>query len=129
MAKKGGMFRPSRRGARGQGMRGQGAAAAGGFSPDMLKRAQELQTQLAQAQDELKDATVTASVGGGVVSVTLGGDHKLRDVTIDPDVVDPDDTEMLQDLLVAAVNEAQDQLDAMQQERMSGLTGGIPGFD
>ena len=59
--------------------------------------------------------------GGGVVSVTLGGDHKLREVVIDPDVVDPEDTEMLQDLLVAAVNEAQDRLEAMQQERMSAV--------
>ena len=125
MAKKGGMYRQSRRPAR-----GQGAGAAGGINPEMLRRAQELQTQLAEAQDELKDATVTASAGGGIVSVTLGGDHKLREVTIDPDVVDPDDTEMLQDLLVAAVNEAQDQLEALREERMSGLTDGlqVPGF-
>jgi len=120
MAKKGGMFRQSRRPAR-----GQGAAAGGGFNPEMLRRAQELQTQLAQAQDELKDATVTASAGGGIVSVTLGGDHKLRDVEIDPDVVDPEDTEMLQDLRVAAVNEAQDQLEALREERLSGLTDGL----
>ena len=125
MAKKGGMYRQRRRPAR-----GQGAAAAGGINPEMLRRAQELQTQLAEAQDELQDATVTASAGGGIVSVTLGGDHKLREVTIDPDVVDPDDTEMLQDLLVAAVNEAQDQLEALREERMSGLTDGlqVPGF-
>lgn len=122
MAKrKGGMFRP----ARSNKQRGAAAAAAGGFSPDMMRRAQELQSQLAEAQDELKDATVEASVGGGVVSVTIGGDHKLRAVTIDPDVVDPDDTEMLQDLVVAAVNEAQDRLEQMQQERMSGLTDGL----
>lgn len=122
MAKrKGGMFRP----ARSNKQRGAGAAAAGGFSPDMMRRAQELQSQLAEAQDELKDATVEVSVGGGVVSVTIGGDHKLRAVTIDPDVVDPEDTEMLQDLVVAAVNEAQDRLEQMQQERMSGLTDGL----
>ena len=128
MAKrKGGMFRPSRSNK----ARGQGVAGAGGFSPEMVRRAQELQTQLAEAQDELKDATVEASVGGGVLSVTLGGDHRLREVTIDPDVVDPDDTEMLQDLFVAAVNEAQDRLEEMQQERMSGLTDGLPlpGFE
>ena len=122
MAKrKGGMFRP----ARSNKARGQGIAGGGGFSPDMVRRAQELQTQLAEAQDELKEATVEASVGGGVVSVTLGGDHKLRDVTIDPDVVDPDDTEMLQDLVLAAVNEAQDRLEELQHERMSGLTDGL----
>lgn len=125
MAKKGGMFRQSRRPAR-----GQGAAGAGGFNPEMIKRAQELQEQMAQAQDELNDATVTASAGGGIVSVTLGGDHKLRSVTIDPDVVDPEDTEMLQDLLMAAVNEAQDQLEALRDERLAGLTQGlqVPGL-
>ena len=122
MAKrKGGMFRP----ARSNKARGQGVSGGGGFPPDMVRRAQELQTQLAEAQDELKEAMVEASVGGGVVSVTLGGDHKLRDVTIDPDVVDPDDTEMLQDLVLAAVNEAQDRLEELQQERMSGLTDGL----
>ena len=121
MAKrKGGMFRP----ARSNKQRGQGVAGAGGFSPEMMRRAQELQNQLSEAQDELKDATVEATVGGGVVSVTLGGDHKLREVVIDPDVVDPEDTEMLQDLLVAA-NEAQDRLEQLQQERMSGLTDGL----
>lgn len=126
MAKKrGGMFRQPRRTAR-----GTGAAAGGGFNPEMLRRAQELQAQLAEAQDELKDASVTASVGGGIVSVTLGGDHKLREVSIDPDVVDPDDTEMLQDLLVAAVNEAQDQLEALREQRLAGLTEGldVPGL-
>jgi len=125
MARKGGMYRQSRKPAR-----GQGAAAGGAFSPEMLKQAQALQTQLTEAQDELKDATVTAAAGGGVVSVTLGGDHKLREVVIDPDVVDPEDTEMLQDLIVAAVNEAQDRLEALSQERMSGLTDGfnLPGL-
>ena len=122
MAKrKGGMYRP----ARSNKQRGQGVAGGGGFSPEMLRRAQELQNQLSEAQDELKDATVTASAGGGVITVTMGGDHRLREVEIDPDVVDPDDTEMLQDLIVAAVNEAEDRLDAMQQERMSGLTDGL----
>ncbi len=125
MAKKGGMYRQSRRSAR-----GQGAAAAGGLNPEMIRRAQELQAQMAQAQDELQDATVTASSGGGIVSVTVGGDHKLREVTIDPDVVDPDDTEMLQDLLMAAVNEAQDQMEALREERLAGLTDGlqVPGL-
>ena len=125
MAKKGGMFRQSRRPAR-----GQGAASAGGINPEMIRRAQALQAQLAEAQDELQDATVTATSGGGIVSVTVGGDHKLRELTIDPDVVDPEDTEMLQDLLLAAVNEAQDQLEALREERLSGLTDGlqVPGL-
>ena len=125
MARKGGMFRQSRKAAR-----GQGAAAAGGLSPAMLKQAQELQTKMAAAQDELKDAAVTGSAGGGVVTATIGGDHKLRELAIDPDVVDPEDTEMLQDLIVAAVNEAQEQLEALSAERMSGLADGfdLPGL-
>ncbi len=125
MARKGGMFRQSRKAAR-----GQGAAVAGGLSPAMLKQAQELQTKMAAAQDELKDAAVTGSAGGGVVTATIGGDHKLRELAIDPDVVDPEDTEMLQDLIVAAVNEAQEQLEALSAERMSGLADGfdLPGL-
>lgn len=119
MAKaKGGMFRQPRK-ARGQG-------AAGGINPAMMRQAQELQDKLAEAQEEIKQATVEASAGGGVISVVLGGDHKLRSVTIDPDVLDPDDTEMVQDLIIAAINEASDKLEAMQQERMSGLTAGLP---
>ena len=98
----------------------------GGIDPSMLRQAQELQDQLAAAQEELKAATVEATVGGGVVTVELGGDHRLRRVHIDPDVLDPDDPEMLQDLVLAAVNEAADKLDALEQERMSGLTGGLP---
>ena len=94
----------------------------------MMRQAQELQEQLSQAQDELREATVEASAGGGALSVTLGGDHKLRSVTLAPDVLDPDDHEMVQDLIIAAVNEANDKLEALSQERMSGLTAGIPGF-
>ena len=122
MAKKGGMFRSGRKKAR-----GRGAATAGGIDPAMMRQAQELQEQLSQAQDELREATVEASAGGGALSVTLGGDHKLRSVTIDPDVLDPDDHEMVQDLIMAAVNEANDKLEALSQERRPGRTAGSPG--
>ena len=120
MAKKGGMFRQSRKVARGQG------AAGGGINPAMMRQAQDLQEKLAAVQDEIKEATVEASAGGGVVNVVLGGDQRLREVTIDPDVVDPEDTEMLRDLLIAAVNEAKEKLDQLQEERMAGLTDGLP---
>ena len=123
MAKKGGMFRSGRKKAR-----GRGAATAGGLDPAMMRQAQELQEQLSQAQDEIREATVEATAGGGALSVTLGGDHKLRSVTIDPDVLDPDDHEMVQDLIIAAVNEANDKLEALSEQRMSGLTAGIPGL-
>ncbi len=119
MAKgRGGMFRPPNRPA----PRG---AVPGGISPDMLRQAQALQEKLAQAQEEIRDITVEAAVGGGVVRVVLGGDHRLRAVTIDPEALDPADPEMLQDLIVAAVNEAADKLEASQQAQISGLTGGL----
>lgn len=122
MAKaRGGMFRQPRRTAKGQGL-----AAAGGASQNMLRQAQELQQQLAQAQEEIHAATVEVSVGGGVVTVVMSGDRKLRSVTIDPEVVDPKDSEMLQDLVLAAVNEALDKVEALHAERMAGLTGGLP---
>ncbi|MEE9276916.1 MAG: YbaB/EbfC family nucleoid-associated protein [Dehalococcoidia bacterium] len=121
MAKaRGGMFRQPKK------ARGQGAAAAGGLNAEMVRQAQELQDKLHQAQADLQEATVEATAGGGVVSVVLGGDHRLRSVTIDPDVLDPDDSEMVQDLIIAAVNEANDKLQALQDERMAGLTAGLP---
>ena len=119
MAKRGGMYRQSKK------ARGQGAAATGGVNSAMVRQAQEFQQKLAEAQDELREASVEASVGGGVVSVELGGDRKLRNVSIAPDVLDPEDHEMVEDLVMAAVNEATDKLEALQEERMSGLTGGL----
>ena len=80
MAKKGGMFRSGRKKAR-----GRGAATAGGLDPAMMRQAQELQEQLASAQDELREATDEASAGGRALSVTLGGAHKLRSDTLAPD--------------------------------------------
>lgn len=120
MAKaRGGMFRQSKKGR-------SGGGGGGGVSADMVRQAQELQTKIQEAQAEIREASVEASAGGGAVTVQLGGDHKLRRVSIDPDVLDPDDVEMLQDLVTAAVNEATDKLEAMQEERMSGLTAGLP---
>ena len=121
MAKaRGGMFRQSKKG------RSAAGGGGGGVNADMIRQAQELQTKIQEAQAEIKESSVDASAGGGVVTVQLGGDHKLRAVSIEPDVLDPDDVEMLQDLIIAAVNEATEKLEAMQEERMSGLTAGIP---
>ena len=119
MAKRGGMFRQPKR------SRGQGAAVGGGLNPNMLKQAQALQAQLQEAQEELQQATVEGSAGGGVITVEMGGDRKLQRVSIDPDALDPEDHELVEDLVMAAVNEATDKLEALQQERMSGLTGGL----
>ena len=124
MAKRGGMYRQPNK------ARGQGAGMGGGMNANMLKQAQQLQAQFAEAQEELKQASVTATAGGGVITVEMGGDRKLLKVSIDPDALDPEDHELVEDLFMAAVNEATDKLEALQQERMSGLTGGldIPGL-
>ena len=96
----------------------------------MLRQAQELQKQMVKMQEELETATVEASVGGGVVKVVVSGKMKIESLTIDPDAVTPDDVEMLQDLVMAAVNEGMEKAQEMASSRMSALTGGlnIPGL-
>jgi len=91
----------------------------------MMERVQRLQEELAKAQEALAEETVTVTAGGGVITVVMTGQQRLRSVTIDPDVVDPDDVEMLQDLIVAAVNEAIERSQALAAERLSRLTGGL----
>ncbi len=96
----------------------------------MLKQAQEMQKRLATIQDELADARAEGSAGGGVVkAVVIGGSH-LESVEIDPEVVDPDDIDLLQDLVTAAVNDALEAAAKSAQEKMSAITGGlnIPGL-
>ena len=102
--------------------------------PDMgslLKQAQKLQESMAKAQEELEQAVVEASSGGGVVSVKASGKQEILEVKIAPDVVDPKDTEMLEDLVVAAVNQALKKSRELAEEKMSaaagGMLGGLPG--
>ena len=101
-----------------------------GGAGGMAKRFQDLQQQMVDAQEALGDETVEVSVGGGVLSVEMTGHQKLTKVEIDPDVVDPEDVELLQDLIVAAVNEAVEKSQKLASERLEGLTGGlnIPGL-
>ena len=96
----------------------------------MLRQAQELQKQMLKMQEELESATVEASVGGGVVKVVVTGKMKIESLTIDPDAVSPDDVAMLQDLVMAAVNEGMEKAQEMAQSKMGALTGGlnIPGL-
>ena len=96
----------------------------------MLRQAQELQKQMLKMQEELESATVEASVGGGVVKVVVSGKMKIESLTIDPDAVSPDDVEILQDLVMAAVNEGMEKAQEMAQSKMGALTGGlnIPGL-
>ena len=97
---------------------------------NLLKQAQQMQARLGKIQEEIAGTRTEASAGGGVVkTVVLGGTH-LESITISPEVVDPDDVEMLQDLVVAAVNEAVDSAQKDAAEKMSAITGGlnIPGL-
>ena len=91
----------------------------------MMKQVQEMQKKMMQTQEELKNKTVEATAGGGVVKVTANGHNQILNVTIDPSAVDPDDVEMLQDMIIAAVNEAMRAADAEAASNMSRLTGGL----
>jgi DNA-binding YbaB/EbfC family protein len=96
----------------------------------MMQQAQELQARLAKAQKELAEATVEATAGGGAVTVTITGQQEVKSIKIDPEAINPDDVEMLEDLVLAAVNEALTKSQELAAERMSKVTGGlkIPGL-
>ena len=96
-----------------------------GGRPDMRQQIMKLQEQMVQTQDALGDEKVTVTAGGGVVEVVMTGHQRVESVTIDPEVVDPEDVEMLQDLVIAAVNEGIERSQALAAEQMGGLTGGL----
>ena len=91
----------------------------------MMKQAQKMQQELIRMQQEQESKTYTASSGGGMVSASVNGKHELVDLQIDPEAVDPDDVEMLQDMVMAAVNEAMRAADTDAANNMSRLTGGL----
>ena len=90
-----------------------------------MKQVQKAQTEMARVQEELKKDLVTASAGGGAVKVSITGDLTVTDVVIDPRAVDPDDVSMLQDMVLAAVNEAVRQAQELQNSKMSSVMGGL----
>lgn len=96
----------------------------------MIKQAQKMQEDMARIQEELAATTYSATVGGGMVTATVDGSHELKELTIQPDAVDPDDVEMLSDLVIAAVNEAIRKAAADSEEKMGAVTGGmsLPGL-
>ena len=96
----------------------------------MLKQAKKMQQQLADVQDGLKDVVVEATAGGGMVKATMSGAGVLQSITIDPQALDPEDVELLQDMIVAAVNEASSNASDVANQRMGAITGGlnIPGL-
>jgi DNA-binding YbaB/EbfC family protein len=94
---------------------------------NMLKQAQEVMAAQQEAQEALKEQKVEASAGGGMVKVVVSGDLKLESLTIDPDAVDPEDVEMLQDTVLAAVNEALRSAQELAASKMGDVTGGLGG--
>lgn len=96
----------------------------------MMKQVQKMQSQMSKVQEDLAKEEVEATAGGGVVKVVVNGKQDIVDINIDPDAVDPEDVEMLEDLILAATNEAMRKVQDMTSERMGKLTGGmnIPGL-
>ena len=123
MAKSSGNNRYMRRGGGGArgggGLPGMGAMGGGG---NALQQAQEM---LAKAQEELKAAVVEGTSGGGAVKVTMNGEQKIQGITLEPDVVDPGDVEMLQDLIMAAIADASERASEMQEKSFGAITGGL----
>jgi len=97
----------------------------GGMNMNMIKQAQKMQEDLLKMQADMEDKTYSAGSGGGAVTAVVNGKHELLELTIEPDAVDPEDVEMLQDMIVAAVNEAMRKAESSMSESMSKLTGGL----
>ena len=91
----------------------------------MMKQAQKMQQEMLRMQEEMETKTWSATAGGGMVTATVNGKHEVVDLKINPEAVDPDDVEMLQDMIIAAVNEAMRTADAEAAQNMSSLTGGM----
>ena len=105
----------------------------GGNMQKQLKQLQAMQAEMERTQEELAQREITTTAGGGAIEVTINGNKEIAKLTIDKDVVDPDDIEMLQDLVMAAVNEAIRQMEELTESEMNKITGGfggmgIPGF-
>ena len=107
----------------------KGGGMPGGFDMNsLMKQAQEMQNQMLQAQEKLKEETVEASAGGGMVKVTMGGDLTLREISIDPEAIDPEEAEMLAEMVQAAVNEGLRAAQELASSKMGGITGGLGGL-
>jgi DNA-binding YbaB/EbfC family protein len=101
----------------------------GGFDMNaLLKQAQQMQADMAKAQEQLKGEVVEASAGGGMVKVKMSGDLVLREITIDPEAIDPEDPELLSEMVLAAVNEAIRTAQELASSKMGGIAGGLGGL-
>lgn len=103
----------------------RGGPMGGGMNMNMMKQAQKMQQEMLKMQQEMETKTYEATAGGGVVTASVNGKHELVSIVIDPEAVDPEDVEMLQDLVVAAVNEALRKAEEDMNSSMGKLTGGM----
>jgi nucleoid-associated protein EbfC len=97
----------------------------------LMKQVQQMQAEMAKAQEQLKDETVESSAGGGMVKVTMTGDLQLREISISPEAIDPEDPDLLQDMVTAAVNEALRSAQELASSKLGGIAGmggGLPGL-
>ncbi|MFC1674095.1 YbaB/EbfC family nucleoid-associated protein [Pseudomonadota bacterium] len=92
----------------------------------MMKQAQQMQGRMEEMQAEMEAHEVEGASGGGMIKVRVSGKFEVRGVSIDPDLIDPSDPEMLEDLIMAAFNDAKGKVDAFKQEKMADMTGGLP---
>ncbi len=97
----------------------------GGMNMNMIKQAQKMQQDMLKMQEEMEARQYEATVGGGVVTAVVNGKHEVVSLSIDPEAVDPEDVEMLQDMIVGAVNEAMRKAEAEASQNLSRLTGGL----
>ena len=119
------MARPKKRKAP-RGMRPSGLGGLGGGSRmDLMAQVQKMQEEMAKIQDELAEEVLEVSVGGGAVRVTITGQQEVRSIEIDPELLDPEEIDMLQDMLVAAINQAIETSQARAAERLQAITGGL----
>ena len=93
----------------------------------MMKQVQQMQAEMMEAQEKLKDEVVEASAGGGMVKAKMSGDLRLLEIAIDPEAIDPGDAELLQDMVLAAVNEALRSAQGLATDKLGGITGGLGG--
>ena len=102
-----------------------GGPMGGGMNMNMIKKKKKMQADMLKMQEELEKAEYSATAGGGVVTAVISGKKELVSLVIEPDAVDPEDVEMLQDMIIAAVNEAMRKAEASASENMAKLTGGL----
>jgi nucleoid-associated protein EbfC len=104
---------------------GMGGGMPGGMGGNLMAQVRKMQEEMEKAQSQLAEEVITGSAGGGMVEIEMDGHQNVKAVRLKPEIVDPDDVEMLQDLLLAAINDASEKVKALAEERMGGVTGGL----